>query len=151
MRQTHKYSRLTLALASALLCGAAQAENITYPGATLESVSVGSKTYSNTLAPTSATAANNTVTVISLGSSAAPDFIFGGWHDTEKVSKNTLIIKEAVLAGTPIAGGMGLGETSYNTVDISSESRAATPDTVAVYGGYSHRKKIGVAQCVALF
>ena len=118
MRQTHKLNPLALALSlgSALICASAQAENITYPGATLESVSVGSKTYSNTLAPTSATAANNTVTVISLGSSAAPDFIFGGWHDTEKVSKNTLIIKEAVLAGTPIAGGMGLGDVKLALV-----------------------------------
>ena len=106
--------------------------------ATLESVSVGSTSYSNTVAPTTATAANNTVTVISLGASAAPDFIFGGWHGTEKVSKNTVIVKEAVLDRTFIAGGMGVGATSYNTVDISSKSRSATPDTVVVYGGYSH-------------
>ena len=33
---------------------------------------------------------------------------------------------------------MGLGETSYNTLDISSKSRAATHDTGPVYGGYSH-------------
>ena len=139
MRPSHKLSQLALALASALLGNAAQAENITYPGATLESVSVGSTSYSNTVAPTTATAANNTVTVISLGASAAPDFIFGGWHGTEKVSKNTLIIKEAVLDATVItAGGMGLGETSYNTLDISSKSRAATHDTGPVYGGYSH-------------
>ena len=137
MRQTHKYSRLTLALASALLGNAAQAENITYPGATLESVSVGSTSYSTTVAPTTATAANNTVTVGSLVTSVAPWNIFGGWHGTEKVSKNTVIVKEAVLDRTFIAGGMGVGATSYNTVDISSKSRSATPDTVVVYGSYS--------------
>ena len=138
MRQTHKYSRLTLALASALLCGAAQAENITYPGAALQSTMlVGTSPYENVLAPTTVTAANNTVTVSSLGASAAPDFIFGGWHGTEKVSKNTVIVKEAVLDRTFIAGGMGVGATSYNTVDISSKSRSATPDTVVVYGSYS--------------
>ena len=138
MRQTHKFSQLALALASALLCGAAQAENITYPGAALQSTMlVGTSPYENVLAPTTGTAANNTVTVSSLGASAAPDFIFGGWHGTEKVSKNTVIVKEAVLDRTFIAGGMGVGATSYNTVDISSKSRSATPDTVVVYGSYS--------------
>ena len=111
MRPSHKLSQLALALASALLGGAAQAENITYPGAALQSTMlVGTSPHQNVLAPTTGTAANNTVTVISLGASAAPDFIFGGWHDTEKVSKNTLIIKEAVLDATVItAGGMGHG------------------------------------------
>ena len=98
---------------------------------------VGTSPYENVLAPTTGTAANNTVTVGSLVTSVAPWNIFGGWHGTEKVSKNTVIVKEAVLDRTFIAGGMGVGATSYNTVDISSKSRSATPDTVVVYGSYS--------------
>lgn len=114
-------------LASSLGAGAALAEEVNYPGQSLQTIGF----FANAVGPTNAPGSQNNsanlsgnVVNMDAGGAQDPDYVFGATSDTNSVSNNTVnilggTVNKGVFGGFAWSGPHDPGNATDNTVNIS--------------------------------
>jgi hypothetical protein len=128
---------MAVCLVLTLLAASAWADNetVTYPGTSLSTITIGSGSYNNALAPTPTGASNNNrVTVNDTSSTTFPDFVFGGYSTLGASTGNTVTLNSGATVNYSVFGGFATngGSATGNTVILNSG--ATVPN---VYGGWT--------------
>ncbi len=113
---------------------ATPSETITYPGVSLQYVTIGFGGYSNAVAPSDG-ANGNRVTVNDTSGTTDPDFVFGGYNTTGASTGNTVTLNANATINSGVFGGFATkgGNATGNTVIVNS---GAVVNSV-IYGSWT--------------